>query len=243
MPKDNEFTIRIESILGGHAPTTHFAAPDQFRASLGIDPAQPIDDADSTTSTVGSGLIRPAASQKFSGTTITSAPLWIIANPKNALTYVYDAAGSAYSIDATITTVSALNDAGTLSSALGGGCEYYDNYIYFATNTDITRYGPLNGSAGFVINYWTSTLAKTALVNTTYPSTFKNSLRLPNHVLHRHSDGRLYIADVVGNQGTIHYIATTKTAVEGDTDNNSITIKSKLVMVYGRPIWKVMERI
>jgi len=54
-------TIRIESILGGHSPTTHFGGAGQFRASLGIDPAQPIDDADGVFSTIGSGLLRPAA--------------------------------------------------------------------------------------------------------------------------------------------------------------------------------------
>ena len=213
-------TITTESILGGHSPTTHFASKGQFRSSLGIDPAQPIDDADSVYSTIASGLIRPVASQKFSGTTINSAPLWLVANPKDANVYVYDARSSAYTIDATFTTVTALNDAGALSG-LGNGAEYYDNYIYFATSTDITRYGPLNGTPAFIPAYWTGTLSKTALVATTYPTTFKNNLRLPNHILKRHSDGKLYIADVVGNIGQLHYIATTKTTVEGDTNNSS----------------------
>lgn len=212
--------ITIDSILGGHAPSTHFAAKDQFRSSLGIDPAQPLDDSDTVYSTIASGIIRPAACEKFSSTTITSAPLWIRSNPKNALVYVYDAKSSAYTIDATMTTVTALADAGTLSG-LGNGCEYYDNYMYFLTNTDVTRYGPLNGTPGWVINYWTSVLSKTALQNTTYPSTYKNSLRLPNHPTCRHSDGALYFGDVVGNVGTIHYIKTKYTTVEGDTNDGS----------------------
>jgi hypothetical protein len=37
----------------------------------------------------------------------------------------------------------------------------------------------------------------------------------------RHSDGRLYIADVVGNTGTIHFVQTSKTTVEGDTNAGS----------------------
>lgn len=212
--------ILIQTILGGNAVTTNFAQATQMRASLGIDPAQPIDDADTKYSTIASGLIRPAASQRFSGVTITSAPLWTIPNPKTGNVHVYDAASSAYTIDATMTTVTALSDAGTLSG-LGNGCEYYDNYYYFATATDITRYGPMNGAPGFVINYWTGVLGKTALQNTTYPTTFKNSLRLPNHFLKRLSNGYMYIADVVGNNGTLHYIRTTKTTVEGDTDNGS----------------------
>lgn len=214
--------ISVDSILGGHSALTHFAARGQFRASLGIDPAQPIDDADSKYSTIGSGLLRPAASQKFSGAVIVSSPLWMVPNPKDANVYVQDAAGSAYTIDATFNTVTGLADGGSLSSSLGNGCEYYDNYIYFFKNTDVARYGPLNGAPAFNGTYWTSTLSKTALTNTAYPTTFKNNIQLPNHVGHRHrADGKLYFGDVVGNLGTIHYIKTTKTAVEGDTDNGS----------------------
>ena len=213
--------IQISSILGGHSPTTHFGGAGQFRASLGIDPAQPIDDADGVFSTIGSGLLRPAATEKFSGTTINTAPLWMIPNPKDALVYVYDARGSAYTIDAAFATVTALADGETLTASLGNGAEYYDNYIYFAKNLTIARYGPLNGTPAFNGNYWTTTLSKTDLTNTAYPTTFKNNLQIPNHVMHRHSDGVLYFADVVGNQGVIHKINTTKTTVEGDTDNGS----------------------
>lgn len=216
MPK-----ITIQSILGGHSPTTHFCQEGQFRASLGIDPGQPMDDADSIYSTIGCGLLRPAACEKFSAVTITSAPLWLVPNPKTAYTYVYDAKGSSYTINATFDTVTALADCGCLTDSLGNGCEYYDNYIYFAKNTDIARYGPLNGAAVWTGTYWTTGLSKAALTNTAYPKTYKNKLQLPNHVLKRHSDGNLYIADVVGNQGMIHFISTTKTTVEGDTDNSS----------------------
>lgn len=214
-------TIRIDSILGGTSPVTHFGGGGQFRASMGIDPSQPIDDLDTATSSIASGLLRPSASEKFSGTTITSAPLWMIPNPKDSNLYILDANGSTYSVDATFTTVTALNDAGEFSNGIGNGAEYYDNYIYFAKNTTVARYGPLNGTPTFNGDYWATTLSLTALVNTTYPTSNKNKLAYPNHVLKRHSDGKLYIADVVGNTGTIHYVATTKTTVEGDTNNTS----------------------
>lgn len=231
LPKPETFTITIDSILGGLSATTHFSGKNQFRASLGIDPAQPFDDLDSTVSTMASGLIRPVASEKFSGSTIASSPLFIRTNPKDANVYVYDARGSAYTIDATLTTVTALADGGTLTNSLGNGCDYYDNYMYFLKNTDVNRYGPLNGAAAFDGDFWTGNLAKAALTNTTYPTTFKNKIQLPNHPTHRHSDGRLYIGDVVGNQGTIHFIKTTKVAVEGDTDNGSTA--SALTLGYG----------
>lgn len=224
--------IKISSVLGGQAPTSHFSGSDQFRASIGIDPAQPIDDGDGIYSTVASGLLRPAASEKFSSTTLQTAPLFIKGSSKTAFTYVYDARGSAYTIDPLMTTVTAMADGGTLTGSLGNGMEYYDNYMYFAKNTDICRYGPLNSSeVGFDGDFWTGNLALTALVNTTYPTTYKNSLRIPNHPMCRHSDGRLYFGDVVGNLGTIHYVATTLTSVEGDTNNTSVY--NALDMGYG----------
>lgn len=226
-------TIRIGSILGGHSPVTHFGKPGQFRASLGIDPAQPIDDLDSVYSTIACGLLRPAASQKFSGSTIGAAPLWQVTNPKDANVYVYDAAGSAYTLDAAFAGATALSDGGALSSSLGNGAEYSDNYIYFAKNTDIARYGPLNGAAAFNGSYWVTSLGMTALVNTVYPTDFKSSLRYPNHIMHRHSDGVLYIADVVGNKGALHTIQTSFGSAEGDTNNGSTFYK----LTFGYGLW------
>jgi hypothetical protein len=225
------FEIRIETILGGQSPTTHFAGAGQFRASLGIDPAQPIDDNDTAYSTIASGLLRPVASEKFSSNEITSAPLWIKTNPKNSTVYVYGANGSVSTIDPTFTTVTAMSDAGELSASLGNGMEYCDNYMYFAKNTTIARLGPLNGVTTLNGDYWGGTLTKTALSNTTYPTSFKNNIQLPNHPMCRHSNGKLYFGDVVGNQGYIHYINTKKTTIEGDTNDGSTYLA--LGMGYG----------
>lgn len=236
-------TIRIESILGGHSPTSNFASRDQFSDSLGIDPAAFIFDQSFVGSGVGvnlyeqrpSGLLRPSdvgASTGFSLSAVVS-PLWFVQEAKKGAVYMYLSSGSAYSTISDATGFTALSDGGSLSSSLGNGCEYYDNYIYFAKNTDIARYGPLNGSPSFDATYWTSTLSKAALTNTIYPLIQTNNFNLatPNHIMHRHSDGKLYIADVVGNQGTIHVISTTKTTVEGDTDNGSTA--NKLQFGYG----------
>lgn len=227
--------IRIDSILGGHAPTTDFAAKNQFRASLGIDPAQPMDDADGVYSSIASGLIRPVAAQNFAGSTVTGAPMWMKTTPKDSVVYVYDQNGSAYTIPEGFASVTALSDAGHLSSSSGNGMEYYDNYVYFFKNTDVARYGPLNGAPSFNGSYWQTTLSKTALSNTSYPTDFNLGLQYPNHVAHRHSDGRLYFADVVGNQGYIHFIKTTKGSVEGDTDNGS----TYGALAFGYGLWPI----
>lgn len=226
-------TIVIETILGGHSPTTHFGSQGQFRASLGIDPAQPIDDLDTNFSSIASGLLRPAASQKFSGSVLNAAPLWMIPNPKNSSVYVLDALGSAYTIDVAFSALTAISDAGELTNGLGNGGEYYDNYIYFAKNTTIARLGPLNGATTLNGDYWVSSLAQTAMVNTAYPTDFKTGIQLPNHVMKRHSDGILYITDVVDNQGAIHKIQTGKTTVEGDTNIGS----SFLALDFGYGLW------
>lgn len=233
------YQIKIESILGGQSPLTHFARPDQFLVSLGIDPSLPTEDTRTVQSFKGTGLIRPTTVTKISGTSVTNTPLWIISNPKttdptsftNGAYFIYDAVGSAYV--SSISSTTALLDKGHLSGSSGNGCAYYDNYIYFAKDTTVARYGPLNGTPAFDPDYWVSTLGKTQLSNTTYPLSNNLVNRYPNHVMHRHSDGKLYFADVVDNQGVIHYIATNKTSVEGDTDNNSTYSK----LQFGQGLW------
>ena len=215
------YQIKIESILGGQAPTTHFAAPDQYRAALGIDPSLPILNSlgDSFLSQP-SGLLRPVC--VTSAGTTASYPKWIVSTPKDENNfYIYDASGSVYTTNDTFSATTGLGDLNDGGGATGNGAAYYDNYVYFARSTTIARYGPLDGTAVFTDDYWVGTLGLTALSNTTYPVDFDFTTTYPNHVMHRHSDGKLYVADIVDNKGTIHYVSTTKTTVEGDTDNGS----------------------
>lgn len=238
-----KFTIRIESILGGHSSLSHFARVDQFLNSVGVDPAQPSADSTSTDPlySVGSGILRPVAATNIAGSNISNIPRWFVSSPKGsnvAYIYIYDSAGSAYSMRAISPNlgVTALSDGGSLDNSSGNGCEYYNNYIYFAKNTTIARYGPLDTTASptFDGDYWSGTLGKTPLTNTTYPyaGILSSSLfKFSNHFMHRHSDGKLYFGDVVGNQGTLHIISTSKTTIEGDTDAGSTY--SKLQFGYG----------
>lgn len=108
-----------------------------------------------------------------------------------------------------------------VASGDGNGLAYYNNYLYIAKNTDIDRYGPLNGTAVYTANVWTgATLGtQTALTNTLY--NFQSSYTFPNHSMTVHGDGSLYVCDYINGQGKIHRIKTTKTTVEGDTNNSS----------------------
>lgn len=211
------FTVKIDSIIGGIAPSQNIGASNQFDSSIGIDPDMPITD----SSVRVSGILRPVGTSKFSSTNVTSTPLWFLTNPKDALIYAYMADGKVVSYTNALTAGSEVL-VGTPTSGAGNGACYYDNYLYFTTPTDVSRYGPLNGAATLTNTYWSGTLAQTALVNTTYPTV--NSVTLPNHVMHYHAPThKLYFVDVVNGKGTIHYIATTKTTVEGDTNNGSTT--------------------
>ena len=207
------FTAKIETIFPGISPVQNFSQEGQFDSSIAIDPDMPVDDSSIRTS----GLLRPTAMAKFSASEVTGVPHWIVPNPKTSSTYVYANDGKVH----VVTSALAMDTAITApSSSSGNGAEYYDNYMYFAKNTDVARYGPLNGVSSLTQSYWVTTLSKTALVDTTYPSI--RGIEIPNHPMHRHAhDNKLYFGDVVGNQGVLHYIKTSKTTVEGDTDATS----------------------
>lgn len=210
-----KFKITIDSLLDGISPLQYYGKKGSYHAGIGIDPDLPISDNDVRLS----GFIRPTAMQKFSSTTIQGKPMFLQTNPKDANCYAYDSTGRAYSIDSSL-AVSALNSGNALPGGGGNGLEYYDNYMYFATTTDLTRYGPLDGSASFTNNYWTSTLSKTALSNTIYPTI--RGVLMPNHHLHRHTDNKLYMCDVDANgKGILSYVSTTKSSVQGDTNFGS----------------------
>lgn len=224
MAIDNKkFQIRIESILGGHSPSAYYSSQDQFQASIGIDPSWPATDG---TDGRSSGLIRPMPSNDITSGSLPTSPIkWIRPSAKDQyVLYMYAQSGSAYTF--TTGAIAALSDGGSLSASTGNGLEYYDNYMYFAKNTTIARYGPLDGTPAFNGDYWVTTLGKAALTNTTYVGVYPS-----NHIMKRHSDGKLYIADVQNNQGVLHVISTTKTTVEGDTDNGSTF--QKLTFGYG----------
>lgn len=108
------------------------------------------------------------------------------------------------------------------ASGTGNGLAYYNNYIYIATNTDIGRYGPLNGTPAYTASVWTgATLGtQTALTNTVYG--FQSSYAFPNHPMVVHGDGALYVCDYINGAGKIHRVKTTKTTFEGDTNNSSL---------------------
>lgn len=191
--------ITISSVLGGRSPMYHVSKPGQFLHSIAIDTEKNV-----SAFVRPSGNLSPTRYTKQSGSNLNSAPIWILTNPKNQKAYIYAANGRFISYD--IIWTEAL--VGTPTAGAGNGATYYNDYYYLATATDIARYGPLSGVPTLALStYWTVTLSKTALTNTTYPGT--RNVNYPNHVLFVHpSDNKLYIADYVNGQGLIHSLTT-----------------------------------
>lgn len=210
--------FKVTNIFGGISPSFYFGPEGSFLNSLAIDP----DTAGYSSRT--SGGIVPTSYGKFSGTEITGYPLWAITQPKSENSYVYTTAGRVHSFDSNLAmraTEGAVNFPISLSNASGNGAVYYNNYIYFFKQTNVDRYGPMNGTPALTADVWTgATLGtQTALANTTYPT--MQATTLPNHVAHNHGDDSVYFADVVNGAGVLHRIKTKKVTVEGDTNDNS----------------------
>lgn len=222
--------FQIASILGGHGPTAYFMGEGQFLSSIGIDPdiQGPV-----TAFSRNTGAIAPSRYQTFSDSLVDDTPMWLITNPKNALIYTYlsDEAGATNS-GALISYTSGFGsetDIGTPTAGAGNGANYYNNFIYLMTPTDVSSYGPLNNSPSITNTEWTGAGlgTQTALTNTTYPS--YQSVEYPNHAGHVHTDDSLYFCDFVADggavatagRGIIHKIKTKKTTNEGDTDDGS----------------------
>lgn len=205
-------TIRIDSILGGESQYANFSGIGEYQAGQGLNPESSLNNRYTPT-----GYIIPSCVSSTAG--FATFPLWMETTTKDANYYIYGINGSAYTYNGSVIT--ALSDGGSLTNSLGNGLAYYDNYVYFAKNTTVARYGPLDGTPAFNGDYWAGTLSKTQLTDTTYKSPNNFVVTHLNHVMLRHTDGKLYFADVVGNQGVLHCISTTKSTVEGDTDNGS----------------------
>lgn len=209
--------IQIESIFEGMMPSGNFGGKGQYLSGIAIDPDMPA--TDSATDLKTGGLIRPVNYTSFSGANVTSYPIAIITTPKNSLTYVVLANGRLISYDSALANETLI---GTVSGGVANGAFYYNNYIYITTTTNVSRYGPLDGTPALTDSVWTgATLGSlTALTNTTYPTSLL-SVSYLNHYGIVHVDNRAYFLDFKNGQGLIHFIKTTKTTNEGDTNDTS----------------------
>ena len=211
--------LSIDNINAGFSESYYMGSKGSFNCSLAVDPDYPI-----PGQTKSSGAIMPIGYSKFSGAGLTGYPKWILTNPKNNKTYVYSTTNF-LSYDSALAVETVLS---TPTSGAGNGAVYYNDYIYLATPTDISRYGSLAGTPSLTNNVWTgATLGtKTALANTTYPSL--SGTPIPNHPMFAHADGSVYVGDVVGGQGVLHRIVTDSAGVNDGSAYNVVDLS-----VYG----------
>ena len=228
-----KFTIKIDSILGGIAPTAYLGRQDQFDSSLGIDPDQPM------TAYSDFGVLMPTSYTAFDGDALNGTPYWLLTSPKGSTEslYVYTSTGKLISYGTALT--SAVEQTLAITGGTGGfagrGGAYYNNYIYMAYGSsdtrnvasDIARFGPLDSSATLQEAWWSSTIAQIALSDTPYPQI--ESIELPNHAMHVHNDGALYVSDFdsttttssTRGRGLIHKISTKALGTDEGIDNNN----------------------
>lgn len=207
-----QLDIKINSIWKGQAPSQYYGEADAFNTSLAIDPDYPI-----PSGSRASGFAVPIAYSKFSGSNVNDEVIALITTPKDTKIYAVTSTGRLISYTSAFGSETLI---GTVSGSAAKGAWYYNNYIYIATGTDLSRYGPLTSSPSLTDSVWTgATLgSKTALTNTTYPQI--RSTSIPNHWGFVHFD-TAYFFDYKNGLGLVHKLKTTKTTQEGDTNDNS----------------------
>lgn len=205
-------TLKIQSILGGIGPSRYFASQGQYLGALGIDPDYPFSSTDERTS----GAIVPTLYDEFSSSSVNGAPIALINDPKDTNTYAVLSNGKLFSYNSSLAGETSI---GTVTGSVARGGWYYNNFIWIATGTDLSKYGPLNNSPTLTNTVWTTSYSLTALTDTTYPTV--RGLALPNHWGCVHGDGASYFLDFKDGQGMVHKLKTSKTTDEGDTNNGS----------------------
>ena len=139
----------INSILGGISYSYFYGQEGSYTGASGIDPEKKINNRIS-------GAINPVFYEKVLD---IENILWLEPNDKNNLIYYYTADGKFGSISG-----ESYNEVHEFSNSSGNGLVYYNNYYYIATDKDIHRYGPMDGSPSIESNWWTKILGEESLL-------------------------------------------------------------------------------
>lgn len=193
--------LKIESILGGRSPLWQMGGENQFLESIGIDPERTY-----TNKAKAIGSIQPVGSTALAtGSSLTDTPMWIIGTNTSTGIYVYGAGGTLYTYSSTF-TVQDDGGVGKVTGGAGDGACVYNDYIFLATKTDISRYGPLSSAAIMEEEFWSAAghCNMAALTDNSASFIGTRSITYPEHVMHVHNDGYVYIGDYSGGRGLIH---------------------------------------
>lgn len=216
----------ISSILGGQQPTEIFAGEGQFLYSRAIDPDT--SRIFSTQGTASSGLIAPVgfAGPATGGETVDDRVVAIVRQNRtqNDLIFAVLKNGKIKSYEVTGELLVGESSIGQVTGSNAEGAFVYKDFLYItgtgASADDISRYGPLSGSASISNGVWTgSTLgSQTALADHDMAGDF------PKHWGHVHTDGQAYFADFVNGQGVLHSIQTDTGGSDDGTEYNVLDL-------------------
>jgi hypothetical protein len=218
-----EIKITIDSIMGGMSPMATATGKGQFMHSVAIDP-------ESSLLKKPRGILYPVGYENFSSTKVSGAPMWIMTSPANDKVYVYCDDGELLSYTSGLATETEAVAAGTMAAG-GNGAAYYNDYIYMCEPTKVWRYGPITAGSpaisnslianGELLDGWNDG-TDTALTNTSYQGI--RSVTYPNHAMHVHTDGALYLCDFASGIGMIHKIKTTYAGVNDGSQYNVLDL-------------------
>lgn len=215
MPKAPQTLIyQIKSIAGGQAPFWGLGGDDQYTTALAIDPEEALG-----SRIISSGVIAPVRHVDFSGEYLSGAPMWITSAPTTTGVYVYDANGTIVTYNSTLGGEMGM---GLLEGGEGQGMVAYNDYLYMANTTSIVRFGQLSATGPAFADYWITTLGMSSLTDTQYPS--ERDVTYPNHVMHIHNDGRVYVAEYDGANGRIHSFITDNDGTDGSARYIDLTL-------------------
>lgn len=112
-----------------------------YLGACGIDPDEKI------AGRIG-GAISPT---NYTGTSGMDGSKWLIPNDKTTDVYFYTKAGKF----GKVTEAGVITEITTITGT-GNGMAYYNNYYYISGDSDIHRYGPIDGTPTMELSWWTS---------------------------------------------------------------------------------------
>lgn len=230
MPNVQKFTVEISKFLLGMDETIFGEPLGGALLSLGIDPEYPLGSFNNwpADAAVPTCYAPDGDAREF----ISDAPMFIASACESGGVWVLDANGSlsCYNGLSLGGGVGIGNPGGAPIGnpcSAGNGMVVYNDYVYCATFTDIYRHGRISQTAPAFAQYWTTTLAMSALTNTNYPAT--RTVHYPNHFLHKHTDGYVYVADYDGERGRIHRFITDSDGTGGAAEWKVLSLPPKMM--------------
>lgn len=192
-------TITIHGFNGGIANDDKIGQPNSFRFARNLNILQ------------DANYLTPAPKTvKVSSTTVTNLPLWAVdGSPYTTNKYFYDLGGNLYQC----TSSDVFSNIRTVSNSQGQGLAVLDNYLYYAGNITLGRYGHLDDTPTFSDNFLADGTTDLDQSQTLTGNTYTPPTAISETATNRQSftptrDPMLYIQFYVTAKGTGNWTVT-----------------------------------